>query len=268
MPASASKVDYDQVAAFYDRRFAGGESSSLQHLQRLARQPNVERILEVGCGTGHWLVNLLNERSGLPRPQRVGLDLSNGMLQKARFKDGGLPLVRGDASRLPFTSQAYDLVYCVNALHHFGRPQAFIAEASRMLSPGGRLALVGLDVRAPGTAWYLYQYFEGTLETDLRRFPAIETISNWMAAAGFQEVAWQPVETIRANQTGRLVLEDPFLDKKSTSQLTLLSQETYQAGLQKIKDALNRAELAHENILFPVNLSIAMVTGQVSRLEG
>jgi ubiquinone/menaquinone biosynthesis C-methylase UbiE len=266
MPASVDRVNYDQIAASYDRRFAHGESSSLHLLQRLAWEAEVERILEVGCGTGHWLINLRNERSGAPVPERIGLDLSSGMLEKAHNKDPGLPLVCGEASHLPFTSQAYDLVYCVNALHHFERPQAFIAEANRVMQPGGRLAVIGLDVRSPGTAWYIYQYFEGTLETDLRRFPALETISDWMAAAGFQEIAWNPAEHIWAPMAGRLVLEDPFLDKESTSQLTLLSQAAYQAGLQKIKDALNRAEAARETILFPVNLSIMMVTGQTARL--
>ena len=129
-------------------------------LQSLARELDAKRILEVGCGTGHWL-SILQSTA-----QVYGLDLSLGMLRQASTQKLRR-LACGQAIQLPFPDQAFDLVFCVNAIHHFGQPRVFISEARRLLRPGGALAVVGLDPHGDRDSWYVYHYFEGTYETDL-----------------------------------------------------------------------------------------------------
>jgi ubiquinone/menaquinone biosynthesis C-methylase UbiE len=253
------QVDYDRIAASYDRRFATGDTRGVADaLLALAHGLAPARILEAGCGTGRWLAALRPVGSRL-----YGLDLSAGMLARARQRQGLRHLVRGRAGRLPFPAAGFDLVYCVNAIHHFESAHGFVSEARRLLRPGGALAVGTMDPRQLRDRWYVYEYFAGTYETDLARFPSWGTIVDWMAAAGFQRIQWQPVDQIVDAKAGRAVLDDYFLKKDSCSQLALLSDEEYQAGLGRIEAALEAAEAAGETATFAVDLFLAMVVGWV-----
>jgi SAM-dependent methyltransferase len=251
-------VDYDQIAPSYDQRFeANNLDGVLTALHSLAQNMEAKRILEVGCGTGRWLADLDPERRHL-----WGLDLSSGMLDEARKQNDDLRLVKGRAEHLPFPGEAFDLVICVNAIHHFDDPRAFVREAHRLISPGGALAVIGIDPHGRREAWYLYDFFEGAYETDLRRFPSWDTIRDWMAASGFLQVEWQVVERIVDHKVGREVLDAPFLQKHACSQLALLTDEAYAAGVRRIKAALTRAETAGETLIFPTSILLAMILGR------
>jgi hypothetical protein len=86
-----------------------------------------------------------------------------------------------------------------------------------------------------------------------------------MAKAGFGRVEWQVAERLLDHKVGRAVLEDPFLRKEATSQLTLLTDEAYAAGLRRIRAALETAEAAGKQLRFPVDIPIGMVVGWVER---
>ena len=82
-----------------------------------------------------------------------------------------------------------------------------------------------------------------------------------MHAAGFQKIESREVERITAGKQGRAVLNDPFLDKQASSQLALLSDEAYTAGIRKIEAALEAAERVGETLVFPSDVRLAMMTG-------
>jgi SAM-dependent methyltransferase len=255
---SRTQVDYDQLAPTYDRRFAASErEGTASALHALTIDLGVERLLEVGCGTGHWLSGLVPVAG-----QAHGLDLSAGMLSRAREHDGRLYLARGRAGSPPYAEDSFDLVLCVNAIHHFQDPAGFIRQAYRLLRPGAVLAVIGSDPHSRQDRWYIYDYFEGTWDTDLVRFPSWGTILDWAVRAGFRRVAWHPVDQIHDTKFGTAVLDDPFLKKEACSQLALLSDEAYQAGLQRIRTALAQAEAAGNTPVFQSDLTIAMLTAQ------
>ena len=252
-------VNYNQIAPTYDQRYAISPLKGVAAaLHALAEIVPVERILEVGCGTGRWLAEL--EATG---SKMYGLDLAGGMLHKANGRMKQAHLTLGRAGRLPFREAIFDLVFCVNALHHFKQPAQFIFEARRLLRTGGALVVVGMNPNRGRERWYLYRYFEGTYETDLHRFPSPGTILEWMIAAGFDKVEWSIAEHILASQRGREVLDDYFLQKHSTSQLTLLTDETYAAGLERIKAALAAAKTAGETLIFPTDISMEILIGRI-----
>jgi SAM-dependent methyltransferase len=256
-----ARVDYDQIAPTYDRRFVPGQSSGeADALWALASGLSAGRALEVGCGTGHWLAELAPLVS-----QLYGLDFSAGMLRQAQNHPVRLALTRGTAELPPFQASCFDLVYCVNAIHHFPDPAGFVSEAYRLLMPGGALAVIGMGPPGRRNSWYVYDYFDGTYEADLERFPSYETMATWMISAGFEDVRLSEVRHISDPKPGRWVLDDPFLQKKSTSQLALLSDEAYAAGLRKIKAALARAEAAGETLVFHSELILGMVAGYKER---
>jgi len=111
--------------------------------------PHVQgRVLEVGCGTG-----LLLERLSA-RGQAVGVDLSRGMLGKARERlegmDGG-KLVLADAQRLPFEDGSFDSAVSTFALTAVPDLDAALGEMVRVLRNGGTLAIVSVGAPESGS---------------------------------------------------------------------------------------------------------------------
>jgi len=109
------------------------------------------RVLDVACGPG----NFSREFAKAVGPQGlvVGLDASETMLSRAvRDTDkAGLEnvgYVRGDVAALPFADASFDAVCCFAALHLFADPFDAIGEMTRVLSPGGRIAIL-TSVRRP-----------------------------------------------------------------------------------------------------------------------
>jgi SAM-dependent methyltransferase len=227
-------------------------------LTALAQATGAQRILEVGCGTGHWLGSL-----GSLQARLYGLDLSTGMLRQAQQRPVPYALVRGRAGQPPFAAGTLDLIACINAIHHFEEPQAFVREAQRLLRTGGTLVVIGSDPRSHRHRWYLYDYFAGTYETDLARFSSWGTIVDWMANAGFSRIEWEAVEEIVDHKTGRAVLSDPFLQKDACSQLALLTDRAYAQGMARIEAALAAAEAEGKALTFQTDLLLAAVIGRV-----
>lgn len=132
-------------------------------------------------------------------------------------------------------------------------------EAQRVLKPGAALAIVGMNPHDAGINWYLYDYFDGTYEADLARFPSVEDIAGWMAAAGFIDVQSRLVQEITHTYVGRQVLDSPFIRKNGTSQLALLSDEDYASGLARVEATIQAAEAAGKEALFEETLPMPIV---------
>lgn len=91
------------------------------------------RILDVGCGPGAAMAELR-----LRGISPVGLDVYPAWADLCRQR----PVVRADASRLPFAPGCMDAVLLVHVVAHFNRPDAGLREIFRVLRPGGRLGLI------------------------------------------------------------------------------------------------------------------------------
>jgi SAM-dependent methyltransferase len=257
MCADEKRVDYDQVSNCYNLRYKHSPMTGTRDaLRRLAEECEATTVLEVGCGTGHWLQQL-----ACPGRQVLGLDSSRGMLLKAH-QAGEERLQQGTAQCLPYRSSCLDLVFVVNALHHFHEPDRFLHAAFRVLKPGGMLALIGSDPGDPRYCWYVYDWFPGVLAFDLERFPGRGELLVWGSDAGFENLQSSGVELIENSLVGRSVLDDPFLEKFAVSQLALISDNAYQSGLASIRDALVNAERNGENLIFKTVIPVEMITAR------
>ena len=254
------RVAYDQVAATYNRRFEENDRrETARALLALAEDRKARQILEVGCGTGRWLAEFSTQRENAH--SSYGLDFSRGMLQQAQTRKAGFFLVQGQAEHLPYPDNSFDLIYIVNAFHHFSDKLQFIQEAYRLLQPGGALAIVGFIPQFHRHKWFIYSYYEGTYETDLERFSTWGQVLDWMLTAGFKQAQLQPVDLISSSLTNRNVLKNNFMEKNSCSQLALLTDDAYQAGKQRIEAAVEEANRTGKTIHFPVEIEMDMLVG-------
>jgi ArsR family transcriptional regulator len=148
----AIRADRAASAAAYFRRNAArwGELRSLYvdekrvEAELLRRLPaaGVGDLLDIGTGTGRILA-LVARRVG----RGIGIDLSRDMLivARANLQGAGIPncqVRQADMYRLPWTEPSFDAVTVHRVLHYAEDPARVIAEAARVLRPGGQLIVV------------------------------------------------------------------------------------------------------------------------------
>jgi demethylmenaquinone methyltransferase/2-methoxy-6-polyprenyl-1,4-benzoquinol methylase len=131
---------FDGVAKRYDVTntvLSFGQDRGWRRATRaaLALRPG-ERVLDVGAGTGISTEELA--RSGA---FAVGADLSVGMLRAGRATRRTVPLVGGDALRLPFPDAAFDAVTISFALRNVVDTEGALRELGRVTRKGGRLVV-------------------------------------------------------------------------------------------------------------------------------
>jgi SAM-dependent methyltransferase len=237
-------VDYDVVAPTFDKRYDDQRYDETE--RAIARFIGTDRrrsVLEVGCGTGHWL-HVLRHRAA----QIVGVDRSIEMLRRARTAATTALLVHATAEQLPLPERRFDRVLCVNALHHFPDPAGFMAECRRVLRPGGSLLTIGLDPHNGRDQWWIYDYFPEARIADLRRYLPTERIRDMLSEAGFTGARSEVVQHWPAQLAYDEALAAGLLDRSSTSQLMVISDADYEVGCRRL--AAERPTLRSDLRLF------------------
>lgn len=132
-------VRADQFVEAEMLSLAPAEFKMLEPLRAL--NPKTAVILEVGGGNGRFAIQLLREGYAV-----VETDIAIGSVKRVRQVAAGQGLRNGayavvDAEQLPFRDAAFDAVFMAASLHHLPSPQRAIAEAARVLKPGGILGV-------------------------------------------------------------------------------------------------------------------------------
>jgi len=117
----------------------------------LAAAPG-ERILDIGCGPGFYVSELLEEVG--PRGSIVAIDASPDMLALARQRcvgRGNVEFRDGNAAGLPVDDEDFDAALCVQVMEYVPDPPGALAEIYRALRPNGRALIWDVDW---GTVWW------------------------------------------------------------------------------------------------------------------
>jgi trans-aconitate methyltransferase len=124
-------LDHEWDAALYDRQYGFVWRHAIDLVALLSPQPG-ERVLDVGCGTGH-LTALIADRGA----ETVGIDVSPAMIEQARLNFPTLEFRVADA--LDFEShEHFDAVFTNATLHWIQEPVRLTMRIYHMLKPGGR----------------------------------------------------------------------------------------------------------------------------------
>ncbi|TXT26726.1 MAG: phosphatidylethanolamine N-methyltransferase [Gallionellaceae bacterium] len=144
------KTSYRFIAPFYDAFIESGIAADIRR-RSLAKLPQQDaaQVLIGGAGTG------LDFPFLPPCHEYTALDLTAAMLARSKPRMRGLQMrwVRGDSMVLPFAAHSFDYVVLHLILAVVPQPQKCLAEAMRVLKPGGRILLFDKFLRRGQRAW-------------------------------------------------------------------------------------------------------------------
>jgi SAM-dependent methyltransferase len=193
--AQVQKSVWDRLAPDYGRTGPDHFSAFARRLVQLVPLDPAATVLDRACGAGA-LASAVAQAA--PSATLIAADLSVAMLRRAAVEvprhGGRCAVTATDAQLLGFTDRAFDTVLCGSALDSFPDPARALAEAHRVLRPGG---VLGLWV-APSwwwqgdPRWNWHGDLLASLAADVGQVPAglegPESLRQMIQAAGFRDV--------------------------------------------------------------------------------
>ena len=139
---SNARLFYKYLSKVYDtvNPFIWNEAMRAEALSMLDIDAD-DRVLDVGCGTGFATEGLLEHSENV-----YALDQSVHQLRKAWEKLGKhdpVSFCRGDAERLPFQTDSFDVVWSSGSIEYWPNPILALREIRRITKPGGQVLVVG-----------------------------------------------------------------------------------------------------------------------------
>jgi SAM-dependent methyltransferase len=146
-PNPSGSALWDEHAEWWRRTFTKGADPEYdgEIIPIVVRElGECRRILDIGCGEGQVARALVDVAPGRRAPVVVGLDPSYLQIRNALVEPSGsgLSYLQGAGERLPFPDEAFDGAFCCLSIEHADDPDAVLAEAARVLAPGGRFLLL------------------------------------------------------------------------------------------------------------------------------
>jgi ubiquinone/menaquinone biosynthesis C-methylase UbiE len=230
---SAGKADYNEIAEVYDQ----ARRSDMPHLEwwfaRLAEVGKLgagKRFVDLGCGTGRWTIRLA-EKTGC---EAVGLDRSEGMLEKARAKDiaGRVQWMVGDVEALEFEPEGFDCALMALMMHHVRDHLGTFRGVHRVLRPGG-IFLIRQGTLEQILNDPMHRFFPETIGVDLARTPMRREIERWLKEAEFADVSAELVKQVPYTCAEEAMREFRL---RVMSSLRLISDEAYYVGLKRAEE--------------------------------
>lgn len=140
-------------------------------------------FLDIGCGTGNYLVAL--EEKGM---HFYGVDPSEKMLRVARTKSNKATFIQGKAEALPMVDDFFDGVMGNFTLHHWDDIQRGLQELYRVLKPGSNLVFLSFTPQQLLNYW-LCHYFPKMMQLSSQVIPEWDVMETMLKNAGFQNIS-------------------------------------------------------------------------------
>jgi demethylmenaquinone methyltransferase / 2-methoxy-6-polyprenyl-1,4-benzoquinol methylase len=206
LPADGVRRMFDRIAPVYDVMnrvmTAGLDQRWRRETVREAVRPG-DHVLDACCGTG----DLARAAWAAGAGHVIGVDFSEGMLERARSKSPELEWVQADVLALPFEDASFDSSIVGFGVRNVEDLEAGIRELRRVLRPGGRIGILEITTPRGLLAPFYKLWFDrvvpllgrllpgGTaytyLPASVRRFPGPEELAELLRSCGFEAVRFR-----------------------------------------------------------------------------
>jgi len=154
-------------------------------------------FLDLGCGTGWAVCYVASLLEG--QGQFIGIDISQGMIERARENASGLENVHfhiASAEQLPIEDKTIDHIICTNSFHHYLYPEKALAEVYRVLKEKGQIYILDVTSDDFFTNWMDQSHAKS--EKEHVRFHSSKEMKDLFSKAGLRYVKskliWYPVK--------------------------------------------------------------------------
>jgi len=224
-------IDYDNISANYSIH-RNANSTVVNHVLEKMKNKNIEKILEMGCGTADYLFALTQQLNS----DSYGFDNSENMIKEANKKNPGLNLNVNDLDNVfNYEDDSFDLVYSIDVIHYVNDLNYYFKECNRVLNKDGILVTVtdsGEDLENRT----ITKYFPESLEIEKKRYPGVYKIVKNMKNNGFKGI-----EITHSEKEYKM--SDEIFQKfknKAFSAIKLISDESFEEGIQKIEEDMKK----------------------------
>jgi demethylmenaquinone methyltransferase/2-methoxy-6-polyprenyl-1,4-benzoquinol methylase len=197
---------FDRIAGVYDA-MNSVMTAGLHHRWReratdLAQVGPGKRALDVATGTGDLAIALARRGADV-----VGSDFSEGMLERARAKNGAVRWERANALALPYPDDMFDAATVGFGARNFSDLRQGLSEMTRVVRPGGRVVVLEITTPTkPPLSTFFSLWFDRVvpllgrvtgedqaysyLPNSVKRFPGPRELGAVMAGVGLTDVRW------------------------------------------------------------------------------
>jgi ubiquinone/menaquinone biosynthesis C-methylase UbiE len=226
--------DYSKQARAYDTT-RGASPSVLGPLREALAGAPGPALLDIGGGTGNYAQALTADGW-----QPLVADRSPQMRAHAEAK--GLAAAHAEATKLPFADESFDAAMLVAMIHHVDEPARALAQARRVLRPGGRLALMAFTREDIDDSWCM-DYFPASRPWMYETHPPLRELLDELPGARRLPVVYEDLED--GSMAALLGHPERLLEAERRSQTSFFERmerdhpDDLQAGLERLERELS-----------------------------
>ncbi|PQJ79060.1 class I SAM-dependent methyltransferase [Polaribacter porphyrae] len=173
------KVKYDEIGTGYNLTRKADKYLTERLIHHLQPSKN-EKYLDIGCGTGNYTNQI--QKKGY---DFIGIDPSELMLKKAKFKNTEISWKIGSAENTGLSKNFVDGIIASLTIHHWTDLKKGFSELNRVLKPNGRIVIFTSTPKQMNGYW-LNHYFPKMLSDSIVQMPSFENIKTAMEASEIQ----------------------------------------------------------------------------------
>lgn len=188
-----------------------------------------DKILDVGCGTGNYTIELFNKGLNISGTEPSGL-----MLEVAKEKNPNIDWFLANAEILPFEKDSFDAVIATLTIHHWQNLEKGFSEIFRILKNCGTF-LIFTSTSEQMENYWLNHYFPEMMKKSINQMPSFKIIKENLKKVGFEII-----------ETEKYFIKDDLQDKFlyiGKNNPKIYFDETIRKGISSFADLANKNEI-------------------------